>query len=153
MNARKFTYIIFWTIVAGIIGLFVLIIFLSLPERNGFDLDLDTPRIFKTLLPFITTYMGIVTVFITRNRKNIGPARRQLSANYMAYTSILLLFHFAALISLLLLTAYNHLHLDQFLWIAAVEETIFGACLVLVIRDLFHVAKGPVTKPGNPSLD
>ena len=153
MNARKFTYIIFWIIVAGIIGLFVLIIFLSLPERNAFDLDLDTPRIFKTLLPFITTYTGIVTAFIIRNRNNIGPARRQLSPNYMAYTSILLVFHFAALITLLLLTAYNRLHLEQFLWIAGIEETIFGTYLILVIRDLFHVANRSVTKPGNPPVD
>ena len=153
MNARKFTYIIFWTIVVGIIGLIVLIIFLSLPERNAFDLDLDTPKICKTLLPFITTYIGVVTAFIIRNRKNSGPARRKLSPNYMAYTSILLVFHFVALITLLLLTAYNHLHLDQFLWIAGIEETIFGTYLILMIRDLFRVSKRLVTKPGNSLAD
>jgi hypothetical protein len=153
MNARKFTFVIFWSIVISIIGLFILVIVLSLPDVNGFDMDRKTPGIFKAFLPFMTTYLGIVTAFIIRHRNNAGPARRKLSRHYVWYTAVLLGFHFCLLVALLLLAAYSRIHFDQFIWLTRIVETAFGASIILVIRNLFQVPESAVTRSGNSSPD
>ena len=153
MNARKFTYIIFWSIFISIIVLFLLIVILSLPDINAFDMQLRTPAIFKVFLPFMTTYMGIITAFIIRNRNQAGSASRILSPNYVWYVAILLGLHFVLLAALLLLAGFSRLHFNPFIWLIGIVETAFGASIVLVIRDLFHVPKAPLTKSENSSPD
>jgi hypothetical protein len=141
MKKRNFIPLLLWVIVFSNLGIFVLVIALSLPAINAFNMDLDTKLVLDLLVPVMAIYLIPISAYVIRNKNKRIPENSFVNVNYVLLSMLIIFTHLFLICGLILLDAYQQLRTKNLLMLAGVIEVVFGGALNLFIADLFKSPK------------
>jgi hypothetical protein len=141
MKQEKFLIITLWFTTISVLAIFILILVLSLPSVNGFDMDIETKSLLKLIVPIIAIYLTPITAYSIRNRYRLKGNPRVLNSQYIVFSWTVISLHLLLVIVLIVLKAVSQLKFESLMMLLPFVELAFGTYVNLIIAGIFRASK------------